>query len=105
MIRTATWRTLVVGCVTGLAIIMFAANVQATEQTVHIRSLNPGTITSLLNAPHSGDKICDLADATTVSFIQRADHGPHKFAKIEVLDGDCSGLQGYVAWRTLDPEP
>jgi hypothetical protein len=102
---TASRRCLAFCCATGLVLVRFVLGVQAAEERVHIRSLTPGTATSLLDAPHSGARICDLADATAVVFLQRADHGPHKFARIEVLDGDCSGQQGYVAWRTLDPEP
>ena len=70
-----------------------------------VKASDPSATVPLLTAPHTGKNICDIADSTRVAFIKRADHGPHKFANVEVLDGDCAGQDGYVGWHYLDPEP
>lgn len=65
----------------------------------------PGGTGRLLTAPHTGKIICDLADTTPVLFFTQANHGPHKYARVEVLEGGCVGKQGYLSWGSLDPEP
>jgi len=65
----------------------------------------PSENVTLLSAPHVGKRLCDLPHASTVRFVERANHGPHKFAKVEVLERNCAGVVGYLAWSTLDPRP
>lgn len=78
---------------------------QSKEQILKVTALHPSTTISLLTAPHTGKKICDIASSTSVIFFDRANHGPHKFARVEILEGACAGQRGYVAWASLDPEP
>ncbi len=59
----------------------------------------------MLTAPHVGEKVCQVPASTKVRAIAGARHGPHHYAKIEVLEGDCSGEEGYVPWSTLEPKP
>lgn len=75
------------------------------EQIVGVKASVPGGSARLLTAPHTGRKICDVADITPVLFLKRADHGPHKFARVEILEGDCAGEQGYLSWDSLNPTP
>jgi hypothetical protein len=57
------------------------------------------------SAPHTGKKMCEVPASTPIRFINRASHGPHHYARVEVLEGACAGTQGYVPWKTLEPEP
>jgi hypothetical protein len=59
----------------------------------------------VLSAPHTGKKICEVPTSTPIRLINWAKHGPHPYARIEVLEGDCAGTQGYVPSQTLEPEP
>ncbi len=87
--------------------VLFAVPAKAIEQEqdVKLMASAPATTDRLLSAPHTGSTICDLPDRTLVRFLKRANHGPHKFAKVEVLAGDCVGNQGFVPWLSLDPKP
>jgi len=78
---------------------------RSQEQIVLVKSSTPGQPIKLLSAPHTGKAICLIEDEMPVSFIKRANHGPHKYAKVLVQDGECAGEEGYVAWTTLDPKP
>jgi hypothetical protein len=78
---------------------------QSKEQLLKVTALHPATTISLLTAPQIGKKICDIASSTSIKFFNRANHGPHKFARVEILEGACAGEQGYVAWVSLDPQP
>ncbi len=95
--------TLVLACGLLTAISLQAAWSQ--EQVVLVKSSTPGQPVKLLTAPHTGEAICQIEDEMPVSFIKRANHGPHKYAKVQVQDGACAGEEGYVAWTTLDPKP
>lgn len=103
--EAAWWRSVVVCGVVAAALVALSADARATEQVVQVKPSDPGATVPLLTAPHTGKNICDLAASTQVTFIKRADHGPHKFASVQVLDGDCAGQDGYVGWHYLDPEP
>ena len=99
------WRWVLWSGLIAAALLALPADVRATEQVVVVKASDPASTVPLLTAPHTGANICDLADSTQVTFIKRADHGPHKFASVQVLDGDCAGREGYVGWHYLDPEP
>jgi hypothetical protein len=104
--RNTTWwsRCLLSGLlVAGLNAVPTLA--RSTEQIVAIKTSDPASTVSLLSAPHTGKIICKITSATRVEFIKRSDHGPHKFANVEVLDGTCAGQVGYVGWHYLEPEP
>ena len=89
--------------VTGLS--AAPTDVQSTEQSVTIKAPDPASTVPLLSAPHTGKIICNIPDATRVNFIKRSNHGPHKYANVEVLDGACAGQTGFVGWHYLEPEP
>jgi hypothetical protein len=78
---------------------------QSNETVVVLRPLEPAATVRMLSAPHTGKKTCEIRASTPIRFIAPADHGPHRYARVEVLEGDCAGEQGYVPWTTLDPEP
>ena len=80
-------------------------DVLSKEQIFRVEASDPAAAIRLLTAPHAGRKICDIASSTPVKYFKRANHGPHRFAKVEVLEGDCAEKQGFVPWRSLDPEP
>lgn len=86
------------------AIGLLPSGLQAEEE-VKVKASSPEATVNLLTAAHTGKTICALENATPLTFIQRADHGPHKFAKVEVLEGDCAGKTGYISWFALDPKP
>lgn len=75
------------------------------EQVVSVQASTSDGTTRLLTAPHTGRTVCEVADATPVLFVNPADHGPHKYARVEVLDGDCAGERGYLPWTALDLTP
>jgi hypothetical protein len=78
---------------------------QSKEPAVILRPPEPAATVWMLSAPHTGKKTCEVPASTPIRFIGRANHGPHRYARVEVLEGDCAGEQGYVPWTTLDPEP
>lgn len=73
----------------------------AEEDRRSVREAADGVGVNLLTAPHTGSLICTLAHGTAVAFLNPANHGPHKFAKVDVLEGDCAGRQGYVPLQSL----
>ena len=75
------------------------------EQILRVKASDPAATIRLLTAPHTGEKICDIPGSTPIKFFKRSNHGPHKFAKVEVLEGACAEKHGYVPWLSLDPEP
>lgn len=77
----------------------------SAEQILSAKASSPAATVKLLTAPHTGKKICDISDSAPLKFFNRADHGPHKYAKVEVLEGTCAGKQGYVPLLSLDPQP
>ena len=77
----------------------------AVEQLLKAKASSPGGTIKLLTAPHIGKKVCDIADATALKFFKHANHGPHKYAQVEAIEGDCAGKQGYIPLRSLDPQP
>ena len=87
------------------ALVGLPADGWSNDQILSAKASNPAATVRLLTAPHTGKKICDISDLTPLKFFNRADHGPHKFAKVEVLEGDCAGKQGYVPLLSLDPQP
>jgi hypothetical protein len=87
------------------ALVGLPANGWSTEQVLSAKASSPAVTVKLLTAPHTGKKICDVADLTAVKFFKPADHGPHKYAMVEVLEGACAGKQGYVPLLSLDPQP
>ncbi len=78
---------------------------RSKEQILRVKASDPAATIRLLTAPHTGNRICDIPGSTLIKFFKRSNHGPHKFAKVEVLEGACAEQQGYVPWRSLDPEP
>ncbi len=78
---------------------------RSKDQILRVKASDPAATIRLLTAPHTGRKICDIAGSTSIRFFKRANHGAHKYAKVEVLEGVCAKKQGYVPWRSLDPEP
>jgi len=80
-------------------------NSRASETIVTLMPVEPATTVWMLAAPHIGKKMCEVPGSAKIRFIARANHGPHRYARIEVLEGDCAGKQGYVPWSTVDPEP
>ena len=78
---------------------------RSKEQILRVKASDPAATIRLLTAPHTGEKICDIPGSTPIKFFKRSNHGPHKFAKVEVLEGACAEKQGYVPWLSLDPEP
>ena len=82
-----------------------SAAAHAQEQQVAIKAADENATVRLLTAPHTGKNMCDLPHGTALTFIKRADHGPHKFARVIVGEGDCAGMEVFVPWISLDPEP
>ena len=95
----------------GLALIILAVLVGlpsdgwSNEQILSAKASSPTATVKLLTAPHTGKKLCDISDSTPLKFFNRAAHGPHKYAKVEVLEGTCAGKQGFVPLISLDPQP
>lgn len=81
------------------------ANAQSSDAIVKVIPEETATAAWMLTAPHIGKKICEVPASTPIRFIAHARHGPHRFARVEVLEGDCAGRQGYVPWSTLEPKP
>ena len=79
--------------------------VQSGEAVLTLRPTEPAGTVWILSAPHIGKKMCEVPAATRIRFITRASHGPRHYARVEVLEGDCAGKQGYAPWATLEPEP
>ena len=75
----------------------------AQEETRIVRTSGPDSPAALLSAPHVGASLCDVADRTPVRFLRSARHGPHSYAEVKVLDGDCEGQQGYLPSQVLHP--
>lgn len=75
----------------------------AEEETRIVRTSGPESPAALLSAPHVGASLCDVADRTPVLFLRSARHGPHTYAEVKVLDGDCEGQQGYLPSQVLHP--
>ena len=88
-----------------VALVGLPADGWSNEQILSAKPSNPAATVRLLTAPHTGKKICDISDSTPLKFFKRANHGPHKFAKVEVLEGACIGKRGYVPLLSLDPQP
>lgn len=90
-----------------VAVVLLAspADVRPEEAESTLQSAETVATVGLLTAPHTGKKMCEVPASTPVRFISRASHGPHRYARVEVLEGDCAGMLGYVPWGTLDPEP
>jgi len=88
-----------------LALVGLPADGWSNEQVLRAKVSDPAAPVRLLTAPHTGKKICDIVDSTPLKFFERANHGPHKFAKVEVLEGACAGKLGYVPLLSLDPQP
>ena len=103
--EAAWWRSVLLSGLILAALTALPPDVRATDEVVSVKASDPAATVPLLTAPHTGKNICDLVDSTQVTFIKRADHGPHKFASVKVLDGACAGQDGYVGWHYLDPEP
>ncbi len=82
-----------------------AGDAHSEAETVRVKTSAPGGTAPLLSAPHTGKTLCEIADGTPVAFVRRADHGPHRFAEVQVKEGDCAGVEGYVSWTALDPRP
>ena len=78
---------------------------RSSEAVLGLKPAEPAATVWMLSAPHTGKKICDVPTSTPIRFNARASHGPHHYARVEVLEGDCAGKQGYVPWITLEPEP
>lgn len=81
------------------------ANAQSGENIVKGMPEEPATAVWMLAAPHVGKKICEVQAETPLRFIAHARHGPHQFARVEVLEGDCAGKEGYVPRSILEPKP
>jgi len=81
------------------------ASAQSGETIVKVMPEEPATAVWVLAAPHIGKKICQVPTSTRIRFIAHARHGPHQFARVEVLEGECAGSEGYVPWSTLQPKP
>jgi len=90
-----------------IAILFFtaAASGQSSEALVKVIAKEPATAVWMLAAPHIGKRICQVQTSTLIRFIAHARHGPHQFARVEVLEGECAGKQGYVPWSVLQPKP
>jgi hypothetical protein len=78
---------------------------RSSEAVLTLRPGEPAATVRMLSAPHTGKRICEVPASTPIRFIKRASHGPHHYARVEVLEGDCAGKQGYIPWTTLEPEP
>ena len=78
---------------------------RSSETVLTLRPVAPAATVWMLSAPHIGKKTCEVPASTPIRFLTRASHGPHHYARVEVLEGDCAGKQGYVPWTTLEPEP
>lgn len=78
---------------------------RSSETVLTVKPLEPATTVWMLSAPHVGKKTCEVQASTPIRFITRARHGPHRYARVEVLEGDCAGEQGYVPWTSLEPKP
>ena len=87
------------------ALIGSPADAWSKEQLLRVKASDPAASIKLLTAPHTGTTICDIQGSTPIRFFKRANHGPHKYARVEVLEGACAGEQGYVPWASLAPEP
>ena len=103
--ETNWWSLILLSGMIFAVLVASLTDVHAAEQILRVKTSDPAATTPLLSAPHTGKNICDIPDSTRVKFIRRSDHGPHKFASVQVLDGDCAGQDGYVGWSYLDPEP
>ena len=78
---------------------------RSSEAVLTLRPTEPGATVWMLSAPQTGKRMCEVPASTPIKFMARARHGPHHYARVEVLEGDCAGKQGYVPWTTLEPEP
>jgi hypothetical protein len=76
-----------------------------SDATVTLEPAAPAATVWMLSAPHTGRRLCEVTASTPVRFVARAKHGPHRYARVEVLEGECAGMEGYVPWATLEPEP
>jgi len=94
-----------IGAAVLMALAGLAPDGRASEQRLSAKASDPGATVRLLTAPHTGRKICDIADSTPLKFFRRAKHGPHRYAEVEVLEGACAGQRGYVPLRSLEPQP
>ncbi len=103
--EAAWWSPFLLSGIVCAALTGLPTDARSTEQVVRVKTSDPVATVPLLTAPDTGKNICDMPDSTRVMFIRRSDHGPHKFASVEVLDGNCAGQDGYVGWHYLDPEP
>ena len=88
-----------------VALVGLPADGWSKEQILSAKASNPAATIGLLTAPHTGKKVCDISDSTALKFFKRANHGPHRYAKVEVLEGTCAGKRGYVPLLSLDPQP
>lgn len=77
----------------------------AIEPQYVLSAAAPATSVTLLSAPHVGKQLCEATGLTPVRFVKRSNHGPHRYALVRVLSGDCAGVEGYVPWRSVRPEP
>ena len=78
---------------------------RSSEAVLTLRPVGSGATVWMISAPHTGEEICEVPASTPIRFIARANHGPHHYARVEVLEGDCAGKLGYVPWTTLEPDP
>jgi len=93
------------GTLIAILFVTAAARAQSSEALVKVIAEEPAMAVWMLAAPHIGKKICQVQTSTRIRFIAHARHGPHQFARVEVLEGECAGKQGYVPWSTLQPKP
>jgi hypothetical protein len=75
------------------------------DAVLTLRPVAPAATVWMLSAPHTGKRTCEVPASTPIRFIKRASHGPHRYARVEVLEGACAGQQGYIPWATIEPEP
>ena len=75
------------------------------ETIVTLEPFEPLNSVWMLSAPHVGRRTCEVAAATRARFLARANHGPHPYAQVEVLEGACAGRRGYVPWSNIEPQP
>ena len=80
-----------------------AGLLHASEQIVTVKTSSPEDTVAMQTAPHVGDTICELPRGAILKFLSSRSHGPHRFAKVEVLAGDCAGEQGYIPLSAIDP--
>ncbi len=73
----------------------YGTGASAAEEDRTIMEGVEGQGVDLLDKMH-GTAVCKMAHGTAVHLLTHLRHARHRFAKIEVIEGDCAGMVGVV---------